>query len=392
MKICTFKRKAWFEFHKLSSDRRRLRSLAKASLRRRGTKRYKIYVEHRGNLQKSWAEGNKPMPKIFCLSKNYEESALCIAELRRSLLKDALSSDKEGDEKRRGRIKHIKSYLDFSTIEEISPGAALVFAAEYDRAIAIRPWDIPIINRHKWRRHVHTLLSEIGFFGLLAIPVRDPRESGRPTLRIAKFETGEKVGNPKAAALMDVLAAMIYAADASAFDDPEKAIRRTRLYDALVEATENTRHHAYPDDGAFAYPHVSRWWITGAVDVDHKKITIVAYDQGITIPASLPRWEGHSYVLKGLRRLLGWEPAPDDTSYDGARIRLAVTKPRSSTGLDERGKGLPLLKRIIDECSRGSLRIVSRCGEFVYESGRKPRSRQLQTPMAGTLIEWELWL
>jgi len=191
---------------------------------------------------------------------------------------------------------------------------------------------------------------------------------------------------------MNALAAMIYTADESAFDDPETAIRRTRLYDALVEATENTRHHAYPEDGHFHHQHVNRWWITGAVDVDHKKITIVAYDQGITIPGSLPRWAGHNYVLKGLRRLLGWEPPPDDTTYDGARLRFAVTKPRSSTGLEERGKGLPLLKRIIDECAQGSLRIVSRCGEFVYETGKKPRSRQLQTPMAGTLIEWELWL
>jgi hypothetical protein len=185
---------------------------------------------------------------------------------------------------------------------------------------------------------------------------------------------------------------MIVAADAAAFQSPQSELQRLRLFDALVEATENSRQHAYPEEGVYEHEHVGRWWMTGAVDAKNKQIAIVVYDQGVSIPGSIHRWAGYGRVKRGLMWVFGQEPSPNDNAFDGARLHLAMSKQESSTGQSERGHGLQVVRRVIDECARGRLRIVSRAGEYVYETGKKPVARQLAVPLPGTLLEWNLWL
>jgi hypothetical protein len=262
------------------------------------------------------------MPEVFCLRENYDESALILTELRNRILE---SLHNAALRQARGKTGRIRNFFDFSMIKRISPAAALVFASEFDRGRAFFPVDIPVIERSRWQRQVRALLGGIGFFDLLDIPL-SKKEEDSISVRIARFQTSDRVGNPHAGKLIETLADMIVKADAEAFDDPELAISRTRLFDALVEATENALHHAYPPDAPLPF-RVDRWWMTGAVYPEEKRMLIAVYDQGISIPGSLPQWAGYAWIRAGLQRLLrGSEPSPEDDTFDAERLRAHSEK------------------------------------------------------------------
>jgi hypothetical protein len=193
--------------------------------------------------------------------------------------------------------------------------------------------------------------------------------------------------------LIETLADMMVRVDPDLLDAGEFDEARLQLFGALVEATENTRLHAYPVD--WEDPEsVRRWWMTGAVDAREKRLTLIVYDQGMSIPASLPKWAGYAQIEAGLRRLFRNRDRPhsDSGALDAISLRFAMAIRRSSSGLENRGKGLHVFKDVIDRCRDGKLRIISRRGEFVYEKGRRPRATLLATPLPGTLVEWDLKL
>lgn len=383
--------------NKKNSRDARIRKLrARAKLRERETlaarhsvRRFRVYIDRNGQRARGWAEARYAMPEVFCLDENYHDTARAIAAVRVAMTAgiERFLTARYGAR----RSNRLASFFDLSTVRRCSPGAALVLASEYDRAKALVKGPIPIVNIRQWNSDVRRLLQDVGFFKLLEIVVPHVESSGPSSVRMVPFASGELVGNEEAGSLITTLGDMVVAADPGAIDDPTRLIRRLRLFEALVEATENAIHHAYPeelDDRSI----VRRWWMTGAVDAEEKRITIVVYDQGVSIPGSLPGWEGNGWIEKGLRRLLGHIPASDDPAYDPHRLRLAMAKPRSSTGKNERGKGLPLLKAVVSHCDHGRIRVLSRGGEFIQDKGGVGRAQSLQPPMTGTLVEWDLWL
>lgn len=330
------------------------------------------------------------MPKNFCLQENYEECALFLQKFRSNMLNSLRKRLAIGAETHVRRTR-LGSFIDFATIERCSPAAALVLAAEFDRAKSLIEWDIPLVNFKTWRRDLVELLDEIGFFELLEIN-RPANHAKRSDVTVVRFQTGQQVGNTIAGPLLDVLAGMIAGLEVGAGGNEETVLARMRLYDALVEATENTVQHAYPENFGDACT-VRRWWMTGAVDSRENRLTLVVYDQGATVPARLPDWELYPKLKRWMNLLFQSDrPADGDVTLDSVALRLAMTTPRSSTGETHRGKGFPAFLTVIRECKRGRLRVVSRCAEFTFETGRKARSRQLTNALGGTLVEWDLWL
>jgi hypothetical protein len=384
--------RTWLRRHSALSDRRRLRFEAAAAARRQGTRRLKVFMETQEGQEQAWASNRTPMPENFCLESNYEQCIERLRSLRTSLSQSARQMQRHSGAAQNKRAR-VASFLDFSTIKQCTPATALVLAAEYDRARSLLPsGGIRLVNLKSWRTDLVEMLDEIGFFDLLQIP--RPQTGGkRSDVSVVRFQTGSTFGNTEAGSLMKTLATMIVTADhVDALNDPITLAARLRLYSALVEACENTRRHAYPAAASFD-PAVRRWWMTGAVHRAEKRLTLVVYDQGVTIPGSLPSWLGYSWIKRALT-LLSLAPLQEgDPSRDGLVLRLAMNSPRSSsTGLEHRGKGFPAFKQVIKECERGKLRIVSRHGEFIYEKGRRPFGRQLESPLEGTLVEWDLWL
>jgi hypothetical protein len=326
------------------------------------------------------------MPANFCLEQNYEECAAVLIFLRQRLSQGVQAAYR--GVLLQNRPTSFANYFDFTTIERFSPAAALIVASEYDRSKSLVNWSIALINPDDWSAQVKSTLSDIGFFKLLEIDMSLPKKAG--DIELIPFMAGDTVSPDDALKLATTLADMVFAG----VDDADKAAieARMKVYGPLVEAIENTILHAYPD--APDRLTVPRWWMTGAVDRGQRHLNLIVYDQGRSIPATLPDWAQWGWIESRLARFHRRWPSDVDQQAidDAAKIRLAMAAPRSSTGHSNRGKGFPAFKEVLAGCRRGNLRIVSRHGEFLMEAGKKPVSRPLNTPLTGTLIEWDLWL
>lgn len=338
----------------------------------------------------AYARMRTPMPENFCLQDNYEETAKILLKMRGQLTRAVLPTIQRGFKIPKTPSNFLSGYFDFATMKQCSPAAALIVASEYDRSKNLTDWSIPVVKLEKWSPTIKSTLSEVGFFKLLDIDV-DVSADASTGVEIVQFMAGDTVSGPDAFKLVSKLADMLFG-DIGEDADPTVVNDRLKVYGALIEAIENSILHAYKGIGGGAV--VRRWWMTGAVDSANKHVNIVVYDQGLSIPATLPSWAEWGWVEGGLARLrrrLG--AVTNDQGFDdAAKIRLAMNAPRSSTGHSNRGKGFPAFKQVLAFCRAGNLRIVSRRGEFLMQSGKKPVSKALKTPLTGTLVEWDLWL
>lgn len=352
---------------------------------------YSISAYRHGRISRYLARQRKVMPSIFCLTENHDEVAKFLLELRhdQTIGGERIQRLRMSGRLRRGRI--YDSFIDFGTMDRITPAAALVLASEYDRANSLYDYEeeIRAINLETWKPEVRSTLQDVGFLPLLGVdPPRDHMVSHEGVYTVP-FMSGSKVDG---AVIDDLILTLARFAEGRGVGDSETLLGRSRVYDGLGEAIQNVEDHAYPDNAVYANPVVKRWWMTGAVEPTKKRFNLVIYDQGISIPTSLPRWSRYDEFKATFLNAIGREYNTDDLERDGETIAQAVALGQSSTGEPWHGKGLPLMREIVENASDGSLRILSRCGEYVYQLGQKPSCRSFAVPLSGTLVEWNLYL
>jgi hypothetical protein len=348
-------------------------------------------------MRQGIARDRQPMPENFCLVENYDEVARFIFDLRRRLTSSGNQLENlriQGRLRRKRRERsqsEISGYVDFATMKRITPGAALVLASEYDRAKTVykAPDWLRAINIERWSDEVVVTLDELGFLKLLGVDTAPATISVRDGKYIVPFISGAKVHGLSIDKLIRDMAQL---ADTSGVQDSEGLLQRSRVYDGLGEAIQNVEDHAYPV-GAFQNERVlKKWWMTGSVEPSKKRFTVVIYDQGISIPVSLPRWHRFAEFRAEFARAVGSEYDPAAPQYDGEAIAQAVQLGRTSTGKAWHGKGLPLIRGIVENCADGTVRILSRYGAYSYGAGAKPTYRSTEIPLTGTLVEWDLFL
>ena len=335
-----------------------------------------------GQRRKIWVSAEPDsMPALLCFDRNFEETAAFIGKATAKLCKVA--------EQNRKRIRSRRmpvGWYDFSLLREISPGAALVLAAEYDRArILSKLAQLYAINVDDWQDQPRDLLRSLGFFDLLGIEAPPARPDEMRT--IVTFKSDKNVNMAVASrTLVEVIELAASAAIIGVGQDPLKEFRT--FLQAIGEALNNTSDHAYPENLQTDFPNVGRWWITGAVDPEARRLTFAVYDQGVTIPRAIPYGHRYERVRRFVQRLTGRGYDPEDRSLDGHSIAAAVRVGVSGTGLEYRGRGLGLMCDYIRRERQGRLRIVSRNGEFVACTGRKDEYRTRSVPLHGTFVEW----
>jgi hypothetical protein len=266
--------------------------------------------------------------------------------------------------------------LNFKTIEDIRPGAALVLAAEIDRWRRIRRRRMHAVDIEEWDPLVRLLLEEMGFFELLHVPMPERASMFGPGSqhRFIKFETSNLSDGDMAALLQRALAKV-----AIGFQE------NRLLYEGLTEAMTNAIHHAYPDQHDFRYPVLRRqWWMSGAVDHKTSRVGITFFDQGVGIPQTLPKYR----FWEKVRSWLDARKLP--VNHEGAMIAAAMEVSRTATGEPGRGRGLGNIRKFAETQPNGYLRILSGRGEYLYdkETGAE-RSVQQGRDLGGTLIQWE---
>jgi anti-sigma regulatory factor (Ser/Thr protein kinase) len=175
---------------------------------------------------------------------------------------------------------------------------------------------------------------------------------------------------------------------------PVHAIPESVMIDLLTglsEAISNVTNHAYPPEYNPDYPHVGCLWISATADRRDNSLTVVVYDQGITIPITYPRISRREEVMNYLGRTLK-QSGSFDFQNDGTYIRAAMKYGGSRTDKEYRGKGLPQMITTIERVGHGSMAVLSRGGWCLRERNGRFRSGSFPFSIGGTLVEWKVEL
>jgi hypothetical protein len=115
-------------------------------------------------------------------------------------------------------------------------------------------------------------------------------------------------------------------------------------------------------------------------------LVLAVYDQGITIPVTLPRRFGIDHVKAAFERWFRLSFDPADTKNDGAALDAAMRLSATSTAEHYRGKGLAKIREVVSQCQGGRLRIVSRNGQYIFD-GKNTQTTNMQVRLPGTYVE-----
>lgn len=322
----------------------------------------------------------KKPPSCLSLGSNFEQTALFIERIRRRMLSRPRNRQKWAPRSVDG-MRRLKGFYDFSFIREIDVAAALVLSAEYARMGELIGDTPPIINVDAWDKSVFNQLFEIGFFDVVNLNRPDEmhlEHTQQDTLSL-KFFSGNQAEVEKA----DRALSALYDFACPSGDLSLEA--RLKVNSAISEAMSNVTRHAYPERFKFQYPHLNKWWMTGTADRRTKTVTIVFYDQGATIPVTYQELS----LADAIWSFIGpREEASHLYHRDGKLIQAAAKYGNTQTNEPNRGKGLPQMIEVISSSLNGRLRILSRGGEYIHNSGGQERNAWHPTSIGGTLIEW----
>ena len=290
------------------------------------------------------------------------------------------------------RQRNERAYINFKQIEEISPGAALVVAAELDRLNKLvhrRNRKLIVLDAEEWNDNVRERLEGMGFFDLLDVPMRKKtKPSDGSGTRYVRFRTGEKVDGQKIEELRTLdLEHPSHDNDNNDDDnnDDDNVPNRRRLYAAVTEAMTNVVHHAYQHNARNPTPN---WWLSASQNVKKGEIRILLYDQGIGIPKTLPK-KFNDYIINFFK--FG-DPMDADLIYAAHKLN------RSSSKKGHRGHGLERdVRQYVQSVDCVSAyRVTSLHGQYTWEKGSdgqiKESRRNYRRELPGTLIEWRLTL
>lgn len=329
-------------------------------------------------------------PEIMCFDRNPDATLDLLNRLRRRLLVSIRRGSSWLPDERPGAEAQIPIYIDFRPIRFISTAAALVLAAEYDRALQLSGQPSPVFDLPEWNPGVFETLFQLGFFATVGLAKLEEEEQAvvNEDLMTLRFLSGSNAAAMKQADEMLL--------ELGRFIDPERELPdeiAIPLNSALSEAMINVKAHAYTSGHKFQFRHVRRWWLTGSADRANRVLSIVIYDQGATIPvtyAHLPKHEAVKKFMKdGLAAITGGR---SPYLSDAVHIEAAMKYGNSQTELPNRGKGLPQMQDAIDAVKNGHLLVLSRGGRYLYRDGKVVERKTHAHSIGGTLIEWTVRL
>lgn len=320
-------------------------------------------------------------PQILCFDTNFEETAAFLDLVRRRTVMVMRGGIFAHSSKHRSVLPLMKAYHDFSVVKRVSTGAALVLASLYDVRRHFTGTDQPAVRLMQWDPSVRQTMRDLGFFELLGIESAVPAQPNSDQMT-SKFRAGVKVDPTQIGGPESVLESIF------SFMGMSNA-NKVPLYTAIIEAMNNVRDHAYPDYYFHRRRHIKNWWFTASADRITKRLTIAFYDQGISIPVSLPRTRGLQPLISAFLKDFSLTYNPEDPHFDGQAISAAMKPTATATGASNRGFGLAKIREMVDALPAGKLRIISRHGEFVASAGQQPVVQFKNNPLRGTLVEIE---
>lgn len=273
-------------------------------------------------------------------------------------------------------LREVRNYkgshlvIDMSRVTRLVATATLIFKAEL---CYLRAKGVNISGILPKKERIHQVLTQTGLCGLLKLPeakVLDREDIVHWTHASGTWTLAEP----------DKLQAFLCIAD-----NPHTK----ELFRGMIESVSNCVEHAYQEHPQRRHlgSHFDGWW--GFQQLRNGELTTCIFDIGIGIANALPiklRNEPGllNKLLAAFRRLRG---------KDVQSISAAIEYGRTSTGLQERGKGLRDAHKVIDSAGMGQLTIISNRGLYAYtrQGGKtvgNTVTRALQGSIHGTMYCW----
>jgi hypothetical protein len=258
-------------------------------------------------------------------------------------------------------------FVDHSELQRLSPEAGLVLVAEMYRSCHLFRESRKVCSLPDDPR-IRDLLGEVGYYNYF----RRAEQLWSPSVQnrghFLAHQKGTKLEPRVVKSLMQH-----FASAATLESDMSSA-----LYAALIECMNNVLEHAYPA----AAPHAADyrlWWILSYVDPRTRKISFCFFDQGVGIPSTIRTRLRDAPWLGPLAR------------SDSELVQTAVIRGGySSTKLISKGRGLPTLKRFIDNAPDGELSIVTHKSICTFHTNQRPSRADGKISLPGTLIAWNI--
>ncbi|MEX3937406.1 hypothetical protein AB4Y32_37710 [Paraburkholderia phymatum] len=269
--------------------------------------------------------------------------------------------------------------LDFTHTKKISSGAVLLLVAEIDRCRRLAGPKM-LTGTYPKDKKLHGQMRDSGFFEALHVNSRLDGEERTYPMEYIKVVSGSEADGHLARELRLKLLGPL--------DVQVAQEAKTSFFRSLSEAMTNVSQHAYPDESLRGKIHVipKGWWMLGHINKLRSELKVMIVDQGIGIPRSLPKKHPMELINEVLSKSLSLLGIVKPT--DGQMIKAAMEVGRSRMGQDNRGKGLNDLKKLIQACGSGRLRILSNHGEYTYTEGGSERLHAYDDSINGTFIEW----
>lgn len=394
LKKLTQNRKRWFRSRARNEARRRIRRRARVtSFHGQGVGRQyhamPIEIWQGGEFEQAiCTRPPTDPPQLLCFSDNPDKTTGFFSQVRTGFF-DGFKRGSRGflHKKTCNSTPRIAGYIDFSKLEYISIGAALVMTADYERLKIITGDVPPAVDLRTWNKTVLTTLYQLGFFNILGHlpPIEDRLIANGPTLTM-------KIASAKNADDLAVIDSSLQSlVDFLVGDEPEK---RDILNSAMVsvlttisEAITNVTQHAYPNDHQYEFEHVNRFWVSATAENNNHQLTVVIYDQGATIPVTYPRLSRSKKIQRFLRRAIRLS-REFDYQDDGTYIRAALRFGGSRTDKPHRGKGFPQMQKLLENLGEGNLNVRSRGGWCNRGPNGRIYSGASRESLGGTLVEW----
>ncbi|MDE3238879.1 MAG: hypothetical protein KGN33_07955 [Paracoccaceae bacterium] len=267
-------------------------------------------------------------------------------------------------------------FVDLASIDILSIPVAVVLSAEFERWKRYKGIALRARRSSRWNHRVKRLLCDLGTFDLLNIKAPTAEENLGTQLVLLPLASGEKT-NQEA---IDKLQNDLHHVGLLLEEKPY-------LFDGLTEAVVNSIDHAYMPipDRNLEFPSAGdRWWATSCYDPESDSLRFFVFDQGHGIPRTLGAQGDWRAKLKSVMDRLGL------ATTDANMIEAAFEVGRTRTGLDERGKGLDSMHKVIDLAGAGYLRIVSGSGDVKLFADGRTTKEAYGSHIGGTLVEWNL--
>ena len=297
------------------------------------------------------------LPAHMSISENFEETMGAINLIRELVLENG-----------------VPAYIHMESVERMGAGAAVVLCSEAYRCrnlLARFSGSRAVSGSYNKVPLVSDMLRQMGFYrmiGVSDIPQPERNLEERYFSRLVTFK--DKVDAASIARFRGEVT--------TAFRGLEKNVHQ-RMQGGIIEAINNTVEHAYRFNTQIRSMS-NRSWVSSIVNPARSEFTLNVFDQGNGIPSTLDR-----NLLETLEALsnLG-------NRQDSQLIEAAMSLHRTSTRQSGRGKGFMTMKRLVDSCADGELRVYSNRGRHTYNGSDLSTPLDFDQNLGGTLIQWRL--